>query len=258
MLARRLYALDRGVLIGRISRLESRLQSAEWRHGGRDRMGRAEFQHEKRKELQSLAAGLERGVRSALRHALRGDLGTRPEIVERGRYALGVVDRFCELFGARADLRSRVEGEQLARLALSRLRHRAPGGAVELRIDGRWSVTCHVREMTRALSEILANAVDSGGGPEGVQIRVGGDEREPYLEVRDAGRGMASFRLKRAVTPLFTTVPGRAGLGLYYARVAIERDGGQLTLRSAPGRGTEVKILLSSRDLLDSASDRAV
>ncbi|WP_372621179.1 PAS domain-containing protein [Falsiroseomonas sp.] len=66
------------------------------------------------------------------------------------------------------------------------------------------------------------------------------------LSVSDAGEGMSPEVLARVTEPFFTTKPrGQGtGLGLAMARGFAEQSGGALTIRSAPGQGTTVALIL--------------
>ncbi len=66
------------------------------------------------------------------------------------------------------------------------------------------------------------------------------------LSVADTGIGMTPDQLARATEPFFTTKPaGRGtGLGLALARSFAEQSGGVLTIESAPGAGTTVRLWL--------------
>jgi two-component system cell cycle sensor histidine kinase/response regulator CckA len=69
-----------------------------------------------------------------------------------------------------------------------------------------------------------------------------------YVQIRvtDTGAGMDAATAERAFEPLFTTKGGdqAAGLGLAAVRRIATQAGGQAWLRSAPGRGTTVTIML--------------
>ncbi len=80
--------------------------------------------------------------------------------------------------------------------------------------------------------------------------RVTLDVRElgPAVELRfvDEGQGMDEATVKRATEPFFTTknAGDRMGLGLFLARTLVDSLGGRLTIESAIGQGTTVRIVL--------------
>ena len=69
-----------------------------------------------------------------------------------------------------------------------------------------------------------------------------------YVELRvaDTGQGMSPEVLERAFEPFFTTKPAASGTGLGLATVygVVQSALGQVTIESAPGEGTSVRVLL--------------
>jgi PAS domain S-box-containing protein len=69
-----------------------------------------------------------------------------------------------------------------------------------------------------------------------------------YVELRvaDTGQGMSREVLERAFEPFFTTKTAAGGTGLGLATVygAVQSALGQVTIESAPGAGTSVRVLL--------------
>ena len=68
-----------------------------------------------------------------------------------------------------------------------------------------------------------------------------------YVELRvaDTGQGMTQAVLERAFEPFFTTKSHTGtGLGLATVYGIVENAGGQVTLESATGKGTQVRVLL--------------
>lgn len=110
--------------------------------------------------------------------------------------------------------------------------------------------------LTGVLHNLLDNAVKYSG--ERVSIRIAGRPAAGgwQLTVADDGLGIAPG-YQAAVFEQFFRVPTGDlhpvkgfGLGLYYARQVIVSHGGHLSLRSAPGRGSEFIIWLPAERLL--------
>ena len=81
------------------------------------------------------------------------------------------------------------------------------------------------------------------------------DPAEDYVvtEVADSGRGMTAETIKRASEPFFTTKPTGRGTGLGLSQVlgfAIQ-SGGHLTIESALGTGTRVRLYLPRHRTVD-------
>jgi two-component system, sensor histidine kinase RegB len=100
----------------------------------------------------------------------------------------------------------------------------------------------------QAIANLLDNAAEATEGRAASDIRVqlsrtGEDLR---LTVADNGVGVPEPLQNRIGEPFFTTKgPGRgSGLGLYLARHVVERQGGEMEVRSAEGRGTEVVLTM--------------
>ncbi|MDD2763119.1 MAG: PAS domain-containing protein [Opitutaceae bacterium] len=65
-----------------------------------------------------------------------------------------------------------------------------------------------------------------------------------FFEVQDSGCGMDSETLRRMFEPFFTTKPRGRGLGLAAVQGIVRGHHGALHIRSTPGRGTTVRVLL--------------
>ena len=113
-------------------------------------------------------------------------------------------------------------------------------------------------QLESALLNLAINARDAIDGPGAITVSVraerlaGSPEDWPpagdyvRIAVGDDGCGMAEEVCRRAFEPFFTTKgPGRGtGLGLAQIHGFAHQSGGTATIESAPGRGTEVAILL--------------
>ena len=80
----------------------------------------------------------------------------------------------------------------------------------------------------------------------GVSLDVQARDRAVVLCFVDEGQGMDEPTMKSATEPFFTTknTGERMGLGLFLARTLVDSLGGQLTIESATGRGTTIRVVL--------------
>jgi signal transduction histidine kinase len=105
--------------------------------------------------------------------------------------------------------------------------------------------------LVQVLIHVLSNAARaiSPGDPAAnhVTVRAFASPRDDVaIEVIDTGCGMSADTAARAFEPFFTTkAPGSgAGLGLAICRGIVASLGGEMTIDSAPGRGTTVRVQL--------------
>ncbi len=205
---------------------------------------------------------------SGLAHEIRNPLGAMsgaiellaaelPELGANGRRLARIVQR---------------ETERLNRLVVDFLAYARPGALPRER--------CPLREIADELRELFARSehhavrleldvpadLDAAGDPDAlrqvlwnlacnaaeakpqdgvVRLRAA---REPEgrvrIEVSDRGCGMTREVLERVFEPFFSTRPKGTGLGLATVHRLMERQGGSLQLRSAPGQGTTFALLL--------------
>jgi signal transduction histidine kinase len=65
-----------------------------------------------------------------------------------------------------------------------------------------------------------------------------------FVRFRDQGPGIPLENREKIFDPLFTTRAEGTGLGLAMSNKAVTAHGGKLSVRDAPGRGTEFVIRL--------------
>jgi two-component system, sensor histidine kinase RegB len=123
----------------------------------------------------------------------------------------------------------------------------APGPKVEIHPHAeRARVRLPVRAFEQAIANLLDNAFEATEGrqPRDVRISLARTGDALRLSVTDNGIGVPEHLLRRIGEPFFTTKePGRGtGLGLYLARHVVEGQGGEMSVSSAEGRGTQVTL----------------
>jgi signal transduction histidine kinase len=109
-------------------------------------------------------------------------------------------------------------------------------------------VNGHYDALSRALSNVLINAVEAcrGGGSVRVHVAKGILDGQPAVELRvvDTGKGITPEQLATIWEPYVTTTVGGTGLGLAIARQTVLAHGGAVSATSEAGRGTEIRFLL--------------
>jgi len=100
-----------------------------------------------------------------------------------------------------------------------------------------------------AFLALIQNALEAAGVNGRVEITTGisSRRRKPTVEVTiaDDGPGMSrEFQRDRLFHPFQTTKANGVGLGVYTARNIVQFHGGTLSIRSAPGKGTRVRVVL--------------
>jgi signal transduction histidine kinase len=75
-------------------------------------------------------------------------------------------------------------------------------------------------------------------------IRVETKDQEVTVAIWDTGRGISADELPHVFEPFYTTRNGGTGLGLSVAQRITAAHGGDITIESAHGTGTTVRICL--------------
>jgi signal transduction histidine kinase/DNA-binding response OmpR family regulator len=170
--------------------------------------------------------------------------------ISDGLEHLGSVVSEISAFGRPAELRCAplVLSQLLDEcLALAWARHGDEATRVVVDHDpGCPAVVADARELRRALLHLVVNGLEalSAGGRLDVRTTYAPAERVVTVAVDDTGVGMSEQTLARAFDLFFTTKPQGTGLGMAIARSTITLHGGTLSVESAPGQGTRVRVRL--------------
>ncbi len=107
--------------------------------------------------------------------------------------------------------------------------------------------------MSAALVNFLENAVDACSEDDtkpshAITLRIRGDQDAVRFEIEDDGVGMDQETREKMFTLFFSSKGSRGtGLGLFISNQVIERHGGNIDVRSEPGRGTTIIITAPRR-----------
>lgn len=233
-----------------------------------ERTQAARLQQERLAALGAMAGGAAHDINNALSPAalyVESLLAREPGLSARASQQLGAVQRAIDDVAqtvermrdfsrrGQADARPGVDLAAVLRAVAAHASERwgearrPRGTEIAIRIDAGDTplpVQGVEAELTEALAELVANAVDAMPGGGTLTLRAGpGDRGGALLAVADDGVGMDEPTRRRSVEPFFTT-KGERGSGMGLARVwgMAERHGARLRIDSAPGRGTTVTL----------------
>lgn len=100
--------------------------------------------------------------------------------------------------------------------------------------------------MNQVMLNLLRNALDAVAtipNPR-VEVVMSVSDTHPYLTVSDNGEGISEKVMENLFQPFYTTKEGGSGVGLSICRQIVRRHGGELTIRSRVGKGTDAVITL--------------
>ncbi|HTT33472.1 MAG TPA: ATP-binding protein [Methylomirabilota bacterium] len=140
---------------------------------------------------------------------------------------------------------------ELIRHGLALVRHqmelRGIGLKTELQ-EGLPLLRCDAGQIRQVILAILVNATEAmpGGGTLGVSTALDKRQQNVEVRIRDTGVGIPQEVLPHIFDPFFTTKENQqnTGLGLAVAHSILEQHGGSISVKSAPGQGSEFLITL--------------
>jgi signal transduction histidine kinase len=140
-----------------------------------------------------------------------------------------------------ADLNQLLEG--VLRVAAPALRERA---AVTRLFAPLPLVPCNPQAIQQVFLNVVQNASQAIGVYGQIRVRTRPEPDGVLVQIQDDGRGMPTDELERVFDPFFSTRPvGEGmGLGLAIAYQIVRQHEGDISIESAPGRGTTVSIRL--------------
>jgi len=134
-----------------------------------------------------------------------------------------------------------IDLHSILKQAIASASQRRTGPAVDLVVDLEPKgpeVYADARDLEHAFENLVLNAFQaiSEEGTIEVQTRYSGED--VLISIRDDGSGMDAAIRDKIFEPFFTTKARGTGLGLPLVRRAVENYGGEINVKSAPGKGT--------------------
>lgn len=136
--------------------------------------------------------------------------------------------------------------------AVSQIYMKAKGKDIEIQVemDGDFKICHDVKWTTEALANVLDNAVKYSGEHTMITVRVRALIKNVLIEIEDEGIGILPEEITKIYQRFYRGREARekmkegAGVGLYLARMILERQGGTISAKRKKEKGTVFKIIL--------------
>jgi len=222
----------------------------------REELARKNTQLERRKRLAALgemAAGLAHEIRNPLggiqlyAGLLRKDLQDRPallKVVEKIISGVQLLDRLVNDVLSLAQTvqlqTSQVDVAQIVRSTVELVRPKLAESSVQLVADLPDEIPAVMGDrnmLSRALLNLVLNAVEAAGVEGKVQVRIVTERHWVRIEVIDSGPGVPPQLLDKIFNPFFTTKDCGTGLGLAMVHRIAEAHEGGVSVSNLPQGG---------------------
>jgi nitrogen fixation/metabolism regulation signal transduction histidine kinase len=241
--ARELVKLEEAFngMIAALGRERAALQRAERAAAWREAAQRVA--HEIKNALTPLQIAWER-LQAAAADATTGDREAREE---RSRSMAREIATLRRIVGEFSELgrwpEPRFQPVDVSELARAAAALYADGGRpIRVRASASAPARADPGQITRAIANLIQNALDATSGGGEVQISTYVNAGRSVLEVRDDGPGMDEKTRAKIFTPYFTTREGGTGLGLSIVERVADAHGVEIEVRTAPGEGATFRL----------------
>ncbi|MCB1852987.1 MAG: PEP-CTERM system histidine kinase PrsK [Gammaproteobacteria bacterium] len=145
--------------------------------------------------------------------------------------------------------KTRVELIEITKSAVATKSLQLPAPSLEVKGEEIW-VYADADRMEAIIGHVIQNAQDATPQDGTIQVKLSAFKNQAVLKVKDSGSGMdAQFVRDRLFRP-FDSTKGLTGMGIgaYEVREFVHDIGGQVSVMSVPGKGTEFKIVIPFAD----------
>ena len=193
-------------------------------------------------EVRAVVGGIVRTLRGPVRllaQSAASSGGDRQrEAGAEAEFFLGTLGSLC---GASSGRSGSSTVEELADVAVSAARARFPGVAFHREGATGRTFHCYGDEVVQALGLLLDNAAEAAPGAP-VAVLCSEEQDRAVIQITDHGPGLEGAARRNLFKPFWTTKPGHRGLGLYFARIVLERNEGGIVVSDGVSGGTMAMV----------------
>ena len=195
-------------------------------------------------DLKNLVAQLTLLLRNAERHG--GNPIFQRDMLETVQHAVERMNRLLlQLRSGAAPVEKPAQVELATVLQRVRAAHAGQDRRIELELEPGLRALGHHERLVRVVGHLVQNAIDASARDVPVHLRTYAESGCAVIEVRDRGEGMTeAFVREHLFRPFRTTKPTGMGVGAYESQQYVAELGGHISVDSAPGMGTTVRVHL--------------
>ncbi len=211
--------------------------------------------------LGKMAAGIAHEIRNPL-GTLRGFaqyFGSRADDDDAREYSslmIGEVDRLNESISSllqfsrpREPEFSPVDPKVLLEKTAKLLEYDFKEKEITMQLTGNCTQSIEADEdlLLQVLLNLLKNALNASQNGSTIELSCKEDGDTIRITVTDSGKGMSEAEQNRMFDPFFTTRTAGTGLGLAVSHQIVEQHDGHFEIKSQPGKGTAITVVLPCR-----------
>ena len=195
-------------------------------------------------DLRMLFSGISRALSEpATRLAAGAELSIDKDRERAAADLLHFARTLDSVTGGAPAIRGEVDIASLAFSAVCDARSRHPAVSFVRETSASARLRCYPEELGQAIAAVLDNAAEAAASRDArVELRTVVTGERIVIEISDNGPGLSAILRRKLFQPFFTTKPGHQGLGLYIARMLVERNGGQIEPSRGSSTGATVRI----------------
>jgi len=101
------------------------------------------------------------------------------------------------------------------------------------------------KQVQEILFNLIQNAAQAIGDNGRIAIKAAKEGTEVHIDIKDTGVGIPKEQIEQIWNPFFTTKGSEkgTGLGLFIVKQIVERNHGQISVTSEPGKGTNFSLI---------------
>ncbi len=156
-----------------------------------------------------------------------------------------LVQEFEQLMAKRSYFFTTIELNELVKSAIEMIQPEIEEKGIQLQLKlstSKLTFKGNARLIKVALVHVIRNAIEATPSGGEIWVETGIKDSRLFVRIRDSGRGIPKEIMAHIFEPFYSTKERGTGLGLPYVRQIVQEHRGRITIRSAPGEGTEVTM----------------